>query len=91
MTEFQREQIVERMFPNWREHLNDGKVIDNILEGISCDEIVLNRCSRPSCNNTARPGLKTCARCAARTAQYMNAYRHRKKLTLNFPSGPSLS
>jgi len=79
MTEFQREQIVGRMFPDWREHLNDGRVIDHILEGLTCDGIVFNRCSRPSCKNVARPGLKTCARCAAKTAQYMRIYKRRKK------------
>jgi hypothetical protein len=79
MTEFQREHIVECMFPDWPEHLNDGKVIDHILEGLTCDEIVFNRCSRPSCNNVARPGLKTCTRCAAKTAQYMRTYTRRKR------------
>jgi len=79
MTEFQREQIVGRMFPDWREHLNDGRVIDHILEGLACDGIVFNRCSRPSCKNVARPGLKTCPRCAAKTAQYMRVYKRRKK------------
>jgi hypothetical protein len=78
MTESQREEIVEGMFPDWREHLNDGKVIDHILEGLSCRKIVLNRCSRPSCYNVARPGLKRCTRCAAQTAQYMRSYERRK-------------
>ena len=81
MTEFQREQVVGRMFPDWREHLNDGKVIDHILERLTCDGIVFNRCSRPSCKNVARPGLKTCTRCAAKTAQYMRLYKRRKKTT----------
>jgi hypothetical protein len=31
VTEFQREKIVERMCPDWREHLSDGRVIDSIL------------------------------------------------------------
>jgi len=30
MTESQREEIIEGTFPDWREHLNDGKVIDHI-------------------------------------------------------------
>jgi hypothetical protein len=79
MTDLQREQIVRRMFPDWREHLNDGRVIDQILEGLTCDRIIFNRCSRPSCKNVARPGLKTCTRCAAKTAQYMRLYKRRKK------------
>jgi hypothetical protein len=79
MTELQREQIVGRMFPDWREHLNDGRVIDHILEGLACDGIVFNRCSRPSCKNVARMGLKTCTRCAAKMAQYMRLYKRRKK------------
>lgn len=78
MTELEREQIVARMFPDWQEHLNDGKVIDHILEGLSCREIVLNRCSRPGCYNVARPGLKTCTRCAAKTAHYMRSYERSK-------------
>jgi hypothetical protein len=81
MTEFQREQVVGRMFPDWRDHLNDGKVIDHILERLTCDGIVFNRCSRPSCKNVARPGLKTCTRCASKTAQYMRIYKRRKKTT----------
>jgi hypothetical protein len=83
MTEFQREQVVGRMFPDWREHLNDGKVIDHILEGLTCDGIVFNRCSRPSCKNVARTGLKTCTRCAAKTAQYMRLYKRSKKTPTN--------
>src|SRR5260370_21528418 len=78
MTEVEREQIVARMFPDWQEHLNDSKVIDNIRERISCREIVLNRFSRPGCYNVARPGLKRCTRCAAKTAQYMRSYERRK-------------
>jgi len=58
MTELQREQIVGRLFPDWREHLNDGRVIDHILEGLTCDGIVFNRCSRPSCKNVARAGFE---------------------------------
>jgi hypothetical protein len=78
MTEFQREEIIDGMFPDWREHLNDGKVIDHILDGLSCREIVLNRCSRPGCNNVARPRLKTCALCAVKAAQYRRSYARRK-------------
>jgi hypothetical protein len=87
MTELQREQIVGRMFPDWREHLNDGKVIDQILEGLTCDGIVFNKCSRPSCKNAARPGLKTCTRCAAKTAQYMRNYTRCKKTMTNRHQG----
>jgi hypothetical protein len=83
MTELQREQIVSRMYPDWREHLNDGRVIDQILEGLTCDRIIFNRCSRPSCKNAARTGLKTCSRCAAKTAQYMRLYKRRKKPQTN--------
>lgn len=83
MTELQREQIVGRLFPDWREHLNDGRVIDHILEGLTCDAIVFNRCSRPSCKNVARAGLKTCTRCAAKTAEYMRLYKRRKKPQTN--------
>lgn len=78
MTELDRVQLVEHMFPDWREHLNDGKVIDHILEELSCHQIVLNRCSRPSCDNVARPGLKTCTQCAATAARYMRTYERRK-------------
>ena len=83
ITEYQREEIIEGMFPDWQEHLNDGKVIDHILEGLSCREIVLNRCSRPGCYNVARPGLKRCTRCAAKTAQYMRSYERRKTAIAN--------
>ena len=41
MTECEREGIVKQMFPDWTEHLNDGKVLDNILEE-------LNRCGARS-------------------------------------------
>jgi hypothetical protein len=78
MTESQREEIIEGMFPDWREHLNDGKVIDHILDGLSCREIVLNRCSRPGCYNVARRGLRRCTQCAAKAAQYMRSYERRK-------------
>jgi hypothetical protein len=78
MTESQREEIIEGMFPDWQEHLNDGKVIDNILEGLSCREVVFNKCSRPGCSNVARRGLKTCTECAAKAAQYRRAYERRK-------------
>jgi hypothetical protein len=78
MTEFDRERLVGHMFPDWREHLNDGKVMDHILEGLSCCEIVLNKCSRPGCNKVARPGLKRCTQCAAKAAQYMSTYARRK-------------
>ena len=81
MTEVNREQIIEQMFPNWREHLRDGKVIDNILDGLSSREIVLNKCSRPGCNNVTRPGLKTCAPCAVEAVQYTRTYLRRKMAT----------
>src|ERR1700746_115721 len=78
MTEFDRMKIVENMFPDWREHLSDGKIIDHILEGLTCQQIVLNRCSRPGCNNVARSGRKTCMECAAKAAQYMRTYERQK-------------
>jgi hypothetical protein len=87
MTELQSEQIVGRMFPNWGEHLHDGKVLDHILEGLASDHIIFNRCSRPSCNNVARTGLKTCTRCAAKTAQYRRLYKRRKKPATNAHNG----
>ena len=80
MTELDRIQIVENMFPDWREHLSDGKVIDQILDGLTCDQIVLNRCSRPGCNNVARLARKTCIECAAKAAQYMRTYGRRKAM-----------
>lgn len=83
MTELDRVQLVEHMFPGWKEHLNDGKVIDHILEELSCHQIVLNRCSRPSCNNVARPGLKRCTQCAAAAARYMRTYERRKGANAN--------
>jgi hypothetical protein len=88
MTESQREEIIEGMFPDWREHLNDGKVIDHILDGLSCREIVLNRCSRPGCYNVARRGLRTCTQCAARAAQYMRNYERRKTVGREHAQGP---
>ena len=84
MTELDRIQIVESMFPDWREHLSDGKVLDQVLDGLACHQIVLNRCSRPGCNNVARRGRKTCIECAAKAAQYMRNYERRK--TANAPS-----
>ena len=78
MTEMDRMQIVEDMFPEWREHLSDGKVLDQILDGLTCNQIVLNRCSRPGCNNVARRGRKTCIECAAKAAKYMRNYERRK-------------
>jgi hypothetical protein len=78
MTELDRMQIVENMFPDWKRHLDDGKVIDGILDGLTCREIVLNRCSRPGCNNVARRGRKTCMKCAAKAAAYMRTYGRRK-------------
>jgi hypothetical protein len=35
MTERERERIVEAMFPDWTEHLNDGKVLDHIVEELA--------------------------------------------------------
>ena len=78
MTELDRMQIVEKMFPDWMEHLNDGKVLDQVLDGLACHRIVFNRCSRPGCNNVARHGGKTCAECAEKAAQYVRNYEHRK-------------
>jgi len=81
MIEFDRMKTVEHMFPDWREHLSDGKMIDHILEGLACQKIVFNKCSRPGCNYVARRGRKTCIECAAKAAQYMRAYGRRKVLT----------
>ena len=78
MTELDRVRIVDNMFPDWKEHLNDGKVLDQVLDGLACHQIVLNRCSRPGCNNVARRGRKTCIECAAKAAQYMRNYERRK-------------
>jgi hypothetical protein len=78
MTELDRMQIVENMFPDWREHLSDGKIIDQILDGLTCQKIVFNRCSRPGCNHAARRGRKTCIECAAKAAQYMRSYGRRR-------------
>lgn len=80
MTELDRMRIVENMFPDWREHLNDGKVVDHILDGLTCNQIVLNICSRPGCNNVARFARKTCIECAAKAAQYMRTYGQRKAM-----------
>ena len=85
MTELQREQVLEGMFPDWQEHLNDSKVIDQILDGLSCHGIVLNRCSRPGCNNVARSTFKRCARCAARSAEYMRTYERRRMTSQQTP------
>jgi hypothetical protein len=54
ITDLQREKIVECMFPAWREHLADGKVIDHILEQLARYQVLFNRCSRPSCKKVAR-------------------------------------
>ena len=77
MTESDRMQIVENMFPDWKEHLNDGKVLDQVLHGLARHQIV-NRCSRPGCNNVARRGRKTCIECATKAAQYMRNHERRK-------------
>jgi hypothetical protein len=86
MTEMDRVRIVESMFPDWREHLHDGKVIDDILEGLACQQIVLNRCSRPGCNNVARGGRKTCIECATKAAQYMRTYERRRMKNTKEPT-----
>lgn len=78
MTELDRMKIVEQMFPDWREHLRDGKVIDNMLDGLTCQEIVLDQCSRPGCKNVARQGRKTCIECATKASQYMRTYERKK-------------
>lgn len=83
MTELERLRIVENMFPDWREHLNDGKVLDQVLDGLTCQKIVLNRCSRPGCSNAARYGRKTCMECATKAAQYMRKYQFRKAGTVS--------
>jgi hypothetical protein len=36
MTELDRVRIVERMFPDWKEHLNDRETIDRIMKGLRC-------------------------------------------------------
>ena len=86
MTEMDRVTIVENMFPDWREHLRDGKVLDDVLEGLTCQQIVLNRCSRPGCNNVARRGRKTCMECATKAAQYMRKYERRKMQNTKEPT-----
>jgi hypothetical protein len=78
MTELDRMRIVENMFPDWREHLNDGRVIDHVLDGLTGHQVMLNKCSRPSCKNVARPGRKTCLECATKVAEYMRTYERRK-------------
>lgn len=80
MTEVDRMRIVENMFPDWKEHLNDGKVIDQVLDGLTCQQIVLNRYSRPGCNHVARPRLRTCIECAAKAADYRRIYLRRKTI-----------
>jgi hypothetical protein len=80
MTEVDRMRIVENMFPDWKEHLNDGKVIDQVLDRLTCQQIVLNRCSRPGCNHVARPRLRTCMECAAKAADYRRIYLRRKTI-----------
>jgi hypothetical protein len=80
MTESDREEIVERMFPDWKEHLSDGRVIDQVLDGLTCQQIVLNRCSRPGCNHVARPRLRTCIQCAVKAAEYRRVYLRRKTI-----------
>ncbi len=77
VTDLQREKIVERMFPDWREHLTDGKVIDHILEQLARYQVLFKRCSRPGCKKVARPGLQLCTRCATEAAEYMRSYRRR--------------
>jgi hypothetical protein len=49
VTDLQREKIVERMFPDWREHLSDGKVIDHILEQLARYQVLFKKCSTPGC------------------------------------------
>jgi hypothetical protein len=80
MTESDREEVVERMFPDWKEHLSDGRVIDQVLDGLTCQQIVLNRCSRPGCNHVARPRLRTCIQCAVKAAEYRRIYLRRKTI-----------
>jgi hypothetical protein len=78
MTELDRMRIVENMFPDWREHLNDGRVIDQVLDGIAGHRVLLNKCSRPSCNNVARHDRKTCLECSQKASQYMRTYERRR-------------
>jgi hypothetical protein len=68
MTEMERVKIVESMFPDWIAHLADGKVIDNILKGLTFHRIAFHRCSRLGCKNVARRHRKTCTECAAKSS-----------------------
>ena len=36
VTNLQCETMVERMFPDWREHLSDGKVMDHVTTNPNC-------------------------------------------------------
>ena len=83
MTELDRVQIVENMFPDWKEHLNDGKVIDQVLDGLTAHQVVLNKCSRPGCNNVARRRRKRCIECAAKSRQYMRTMRTGRRKAMN--------
>jgi hypothetical protein len=47
MTDSDRDQIVERMFPDWQDHLIDGRIIDHILKGLS-------RCGHKATKRRAR-------------------------------------
>jgi hypothetical protein len=49
MTESDRVWIVERMFPDWKEHLNDRKTIDRIMKGLRYSPrrtVQLRRCEK---------------------------------------------
>jgi hypothetical protein len=79
MTELERVRIVEDLFPDWKEHLSDGKVLDQVLDGLSCHKVVVNKCSRAGCNNVARRDRKTCLECAEKAARYMRTYERKTK------------
>ena len=71
MTEMDRMRIVENMFPDWREHLSDGKIIDYILEGLAC---------RKSCSTDARDPVG----CAVRGEQNVSFQSDRQFTGLKF-------
>jgi hypothetical protein len=79
VNDLQREKIVERMFPDWREHLTDGKVIDHILEQLARYQILFKKCSGAGCKKVARSGLQLCTRCAIEAAEHMRSYGRSKE------------
>ena len=72
MTDMDRMRIVENMFPDWKEHLSDGKIIDHILEGLACrkscstdarDEVVImsHAVAEKGAKNAQQDACSTCA------------------------------